>query len=145
MYNNKNIVKTTMVKSQFKKKRPLVPDTIQIFFLIWISHSFKNGASDNTISYFDQCFRFSGLWLILARDLGRSGQNMSWGTEIQHVIFFLIWTVRIEYHHYKLFFSVFFPYRLDQPSQCSDERLCSLGGIFDQVAQCHHRLFDHGD
>ena len=46
-------------------------------FLIWISSSFKKGASDNTISYFDQSFRSSGLWLILARDLGRSGQNKS--------------------------------------------------------------------
>ena len=54
--------------------------TIQIFFLIWISRSFKKRASDNTISYFNQSFRFSGLWLILARDLGRSGQNKSWGT-----------------------------------------------------------------
>ena len=29
-------------------------DTIQKKFLIWISRSFKKGASDNTISYFDQ-------------------------------------------------------------------------------------------
>ena len=55
--------------------------TIQIFFLIWISRSFKKVASDNTITYFDQSFRFSGLWIILAIDLGRSGQNKSWGTE----------------------------------------------------------------
>ena len=43
----------------------------KIFFLIWISHSFKKGASNKTISYFDQSFQFSGLWLILARDFGR--------------------------------------------------------------------------
>ena len=53
---------------------------------------FKKRASDNTISYFDQSFRFSGLWHILVRDLGRSGQNMSWGTENrereQMIIFF---------------------------------------------------------
>ena len=51
--------------------------TIQKIFLIWISRSFKKGASDNTISYFNQSFQFSGLWLFLARDLGRSGQNKS--------------------------------------------------------------------
>ena len=37
-------------------------------FLFRISRSFKKGASDNTINYFDQSFQFSGLWLILARD-----------------------------------------------------------------------------
>ena len=58
-----------------------IMSTIQKLFLFWISRSLKKGASDNTISYFDQSFRFSGLWLILARDLGRSGQNKSWGTE----------------------------------------------------------------
>ena len=46
-------------------------------FLIWISRSFKKGASDNTISYFDHSFQSSDLWFILARDLGRSGQNKS--------------------------------------------------------------------
>ena len=55
--------------------------TIQKNFLIWISRSFKKGASYNNISYFDQSFRLSGLWLILSRDLGRSGQNKLWGTE----------------------------------------------------------------
>ena len=35
--------------------------TIQKNFLIWISRSFKKGASDNTISFFDQSFWFSGL------------------------------------------------------------------------------------
>ena len=55
--------------------------TVQNFFLIWISRFFKKGASDNIISYFDQFFRFFGLWLILAIDLGRSGQNKSWETE----------------------------------------------------------------
>ena len=55
--------------------------TIQKNFLIWIARSFKKEASDNTISYFDQTLRFSGLWLILARNLGRSGQNKLWGTE----------------------------------------------------------------
>ena len=63
--------------------------TIQKFFLIWISRSFKKGVSDSTISYFDQSFRFSGLWLILARDLGRSGQNKSWGAENRESFFFL--------------------------------------------------------
>ena len=29
--------------------------TIEIFYLIWISRSFKKGAIDNTISYFDPC------------------------------------------------------------------------------------------
>ena len=33
--------------------------TIQKKFLIWISRSFIKGASDNTISYFDQSFRGS--------------------------------------------------------------------------------------
>ena len=42
---------------------------------------FKKGASDNTISYFEQSFLFSGLGLILAGDLGRSGQNKLYGTE----------------------------------------------------------------
>ena len=55
--------------------------TIQKFFLIWISRSFKTGASNKTISYFNQFFRFSGLWLIWAKDLGRSGQNKSWRTD----------------------------------------------------------------
>ena len=55
--------------------------TIQKISLIWISRSFKKWASDNTINYFDHSFRFSGLWLMLARNLGRSGQNKSWGTE----------------------------------------------------------------
>ena len=64
--------------------------TIQNNFLIWISCSFKKGARDNTIIYFDQTFRFSDLWLILARDLGRSGQNKSWEqrTEREHVTLF---------------------------------------------------------
>ena len=66
--------------SDFPQFYVLLP-TIEIFFLIWISRSFKKGASDNTISYFEQSFWFSGLWLILARNLGRSGQNKSWGTE----------------------------------------------------------------
>ena len=35
--------------------------TIQTNFLIGIFRSFENGASDKTISYFDQSFRFSGL------------------------------------------------------------------------------------
>ena len=61
--------------------------TIRNIFLIWISRSFKKVASDNTISYFDQSFRFSGLWLILARDLGRSGQNKSLGTEREQIFF----------------------------------------------------------
>ena len=63
----------------------------QNIFLIWISRSFKKEASNKTISYFDQSFRFYGLWLILARDLGRSGQDKSWGTENrerEHVILF---------------------------------------------------------
>ena len=42
--------------------------TIEICFLILISRSFKKGTSDNTISYFDQSFWFSG-------------QNKPWGTE----------------------------------------------------------------
>ena len=58
------------------------------YFLIWISRSFKKGASDNTISYFDQSFWFSGLWLILPRDLGRSGQNKSQRTEREQMIIF---------------------------------------------------------
>ena len=49
---------------------PFLWATIENVFLIWIYCSFKKGASDNTISYFDQSFRFSGLWLILAKDLG---------------------------------------------------------------------------
>ena len=66
----------------FVLKTNLVPVvTIQKFFIILISRSFKKRARDNTISYFHQSFRFSGLWLILARELGRSGQNKSWGTE----------------------------------------------------------------
>ena len=55
--------------------------TIQKFFLILISRSFKKGASNNTISYFDQSFQFCGLWLILVRHLRRSGQKKSRGTE----------------------------------------------------------------
>ena len=56
--------------------------TIQKKFLIWISRSFKKGAtSDKIICYFDQFFWFSGLWLSLARYLGRSGQNKLWRTE----------------------------------------------------------------
>ena len=55
--------------------------TIQKFFFIWIPIFLKKGASDNTISYFDQFFRFIGLRLILASDLGRSGQNKSSVTE----------------------------------------------------------------
>ena len=54
------------------------PDTIQNFFQIEFP-AFKKGAS-----YFDNSFRFSGLWLILVKDLGRSGQNKSWGTERAH-------------------------------------------------------------
>ena len=77
--------------------KPLV-STIQKNFLIWISRSFKKEASDNIICNFDQSFRFSGLWLILARDLGRPGQNKSWGTEREHVILFLnFWIVRFVY------------------------------------------------
>ena len=61
--------------------------TIENFYPIWISRSFKKGASDNTISYFDQSFCFSGLWLILARNLGRSGQNKLWGIERELIIY----------------------------------------------------------
>ena len=72
-------------------KKPLQFHTIQKKFLIWISRSFKKGASDNTtISYFDQSFWFSGLWLNLARNLGRSGQYKSWRTERGHVILFFL-------------------------------------------------------
>ena len=66
-----------------RAKNPFQVDTIEKKFLIWISRSFKNGASDKTISHFDQSFRFFGLWLILVRDLGRSGQNKSWGNRKQ--------------------------------------------------------------
>ena len=61
---------------------------------LWKSLGVKKGASDNTISFFYQSFRFSVLWLILARDLGRSGQNKSWRTEReQKIIFLKLWTV----------------------------------------------------
>ena len=77
-----NQVKKT-VKSKFicmwLENLPDCNITIQKNFLIWISRSFKKVASNKTISYFDQSFQFSGLWLIWARDLGRSGQNKSWG------------------------------------------------------------------
>ena len=64
---------------------PILQCTIQNFFLIWISRSFKKGASYNTISYFNQSFWFSGIWLILARNLGISGQNKSRGTENREI------------------------------------------------------------
>ena len=74
--------------------------TIEKKFLIWISRSFKKGASNNTISYFDQFFRFSGLWLILARELGRSCRNKSRGTENRErtndYFFFKFSTVHVE-------------------------------------------------
>ena len=71
------------------KMEKIVPSQFNFVFLIWMSHSFKKGASyDNTISHFDQSFRLSCLWLILVRDLGRSGQNKSWRTEKQNKWFF---------------------------------------------------------
>ena len=84
---------TLQFGGKFKHFRDII--TIQKNFLIWISCSFKEGASINNISYFDQSFQFSGLWLILARDLGRSGQYKSWGTQIEEIIlfFFKFWTV----------------------------------------------------
>ena len=81
--------RTTLRQHRKIAKIKQVPITIQKNFLIWISCSFKKGASDKTISYFDQSFRFSGLWLIWPRDLGRSGQNKSWGTEREQIFFFL--------------------------------------------------------
>ena len=39
---------------------------------------------------FDQSVQFSGLWHIFARDLGRSDQNKSWGTETEQIIIFTL-------------------------------------------------------
>ena len=68
------------------RQTDFIISTIQKFFPIWISRSFKKVASDNTISYFDQSFRFSGLWPNLARDLGKSGKKKSWWTEREQII-----------------------------------------------------------
>ena len=67
--------------------------TIQNFFLIQISRSFKKGANDNSISYLDQSFRFSGLWLILAWYLRRSGHNVVGNRERTNIFFLNFWTV----------------------------------------------------
>ena len=49
------LVKITygIVASSIFKMCIFIDTTIQKNFLIWISRSFKKGASDNTISYFD--------------------------------------------------------------------------------------------
>ena len=54
----------------FKKVSFLFMCTVQKIFLIWISRSFKNGANDNTISYFDQSFRLSGLLTYFGQRFG---------------------------------------------------------------------------
>ena len=49
------------MKTNFNLDIYLLVDTIQKKILIWISRSFKRGASNNTISYFGQSFQFFGL------------------------------------------------------------------------------------
>ena len=68
-----------------------VPHTIQNIFLIWISRSFKKGAIDNTISYFDQSLRFSGLdlfWSEIWGDLNKTSHGEK-RTERSNYSFFL--------------------------------------------------------
>ena len=75
LYPTLPLMKRAVLLSEFEMFWIDALSQFKHFYLIWISRSFKKGASDNTISFYDQSIRFSGLWLILARDLGRSGQN----------------------------------------------------------------------
>ena len=83
----------------------LMSHNSKMFSYIWIYRTFKKGASNNTISYFGQSFRFSGLWHILARDLGRSGQNKAWEQRAEReqiILFVKFWTVRCVFTNFSL-------------------------------------------
>ena len=82
-------------------------NTIQILFLIWIFRSFKKGASDNTISYFNQSFQFSGaasnlfwseIWGDLVKISRREQRENKWS------FFLKFWTVKSKG---QIFFLVF--------------------------------------
>ena len=85
--------------------------TIQKIFLIWISRSFKKGASDNTISYFDQSFWFSNLlpltyfWPEIWEDLVK----ISRGEQRENMFFFFnFWTVNGNFFIKSIIFFYFF-------------------------------------
>ena len=78
-------------------------------FLIWISCSFKKGASDKTISYFVQSFWFSGLLTYFGKRFGEIWSKYVVGNREQRenkYIFFKFWTVIIWSNSQTLFFSL---------------------------------------